>query len=126
MPMRLFSQVSINTQPLFTTSSAVGLPATHEKLASTLEQRPIAVLPQNAHPAPSLASLSSRPTAAVTPKVSGWTGSEEVGAAIASSSERPRLQEGLNYPSLPSWNKSRSFLTGAHLVQVPSTHMDAP
>lgn len=122
MQMRLFSQVSINTQPLFTTSSTVGLPATHEKLASTLEQRPIAALPQTAHPAVSIAPIPSRPTAAVTPKMSGWTGSEEAGAAITSNSERPRLQEGLNYPSLPSWNKCRSFLTGAHLVQVPSTH----
>ena len=37
--------------------------------------------------------------------------------AVAGSAGRPRLQEGLNYPSLPSWNKSRSFLTGAHLIQ---------
>jgi hypothetical protein len=33
---------------------------------------------------------------------------------------RRRLLEGVSYPSIPAWCKSRIYLTGAHLVQVLS------
>lgn len=31
---------------------------------------------------------------------------------------RRHVQEGVNFPAVPSWHKSRVYLTGAHLIQA--------